>query len=149
MWYLFNIKEQFHNGIVLFFYARRKEKTMAKISAQYQAFAKKYIENFNGTEAAIFAGYSPKSARTQGSRMLQKVDVQNYISKLVDEKAMGYNERLLALGNIARTAKSTKDRMKAIELLGKLSQDYTKKIDLTSNGKDFGVNIYLPDNARD
>ena len=119
------------------------------LSAQYKLFAQHYVETFNATESAIFAGYSEKSAYTQGSRMLKNVQLREYISGLVEDRAMGYDERLLALGDIAKSGMKDSDRIKAIELLGKLSQDYTKKIDITSKGKQLGVMVYLPDNERD
>lgn len=42
-------------------------------------FCDEYIICFNATQAAIKAGYSKKTARTQGSKLLTKVDIQRYL----------------------------------------------------------------------
>jgi phage terminase small subunit len=54
---------------------------------KYKAFAYEYItNNFNGKKAAIAAGYSPKSAEQQASRMLRIPKVQGYLSKFSKER---------------------------------------------------------------
>lgn len=55
------------------------------LTAQKLAFADYYIECGNATEAAKKAGYSDKTARSQGSRLLTDVDVSEYISRRMDE----------------------------------------------------------------
>jgi phage terminase small subunit len=44
-------------------------------------FCKEYIIDFNGTQAAIRAGYSKKTANEQASRMLANVNIQDQIQK--------------------------------------------------------------------
>lgn len=45
-------------------------------------FADEYIRNGgNGTQAAIFAGYSPKTAAQQASRMLKDANISDYIAQ--------------------------------------------------------------------
>lgn len=48
---------------------------MAKLSAMQQLFVAHYCACWNATEAAIKAGYSPKSARSIGSENLTKPDI--------------------------------------------------------------------------
>lgn len=43
-------------------------------------FAAEYLKDQNGTQAAIRAGYSPRSAHAQGTRLLQDAEVKKYIS---------------------------------------------------------------------
>ena len=43
------------------------------LTAQRQRFVEEYLVDLNGTEAAIRAGYSPRSAKAQASQLL--VDV--------------------------------------------------------------------------
>ncbi len=46
------------------------------------AFCRFYLEDFNGTQAAIKAGYSEKTAPQQASRLLRNVKVQKFLAKL-------------------------------------------------------------------
>lgn len=44
-------------------------------------FVDEYLVDLNATQAAIRAGYSPKTARAQGHRLLTKADVQQAIGE--------------------------------------------------------------------
>ena len=50
-------------------------------------FVGEYLIDLNGTQAAIRAGYSEKSAKQQGSRLLTNADVQAAVVKGQAEKA--------------------------------------------------------------
>jgi phage terminase small subunit len=53
-----------------------------ELNDMHQAFVDAYLENgFNATQAAVAAGYSPRSARTSGSRQLARPDVQRAIRR--------------------------------------------------------------------
>ena len=58
---------------------------MSDLKKQYKQFAEEFIKDFNATEAAIRAGYSKKTARQQGSRLLSNVDIQSYITALKEK----------------------------------------------------------------
>lgn len=45
-------------------------------------FCKEYVVDFNGTQAAIRAGYSKKTANEQASRLLANVNIQRFIKSL-------------------------------------------------------------------
>ena len=45
------------------------------MSPKQQRFAEEYVVDHNATQAAIRAGYSERTAKQQGSRLLTKVDV--------------------------------------------------------------------------
>lgn len=63
------------------------------LTAKQEAFARNYVANgFNGTQAAISAGYSEDTANEQASRLLTKVSVQQKI----DELRKGTTERAKA-----------------------------------------------------
>jgi phage terminase small subunit len=47
-----------------------------------ELFAEEYIVDLNGTQAAIRAGYSPKTASVQSARLLGKANVQAKIAEL-------------------------------------------------------------------
>ena len=44
-------------------------------------FVAKYLETMNATESAIYAGYSEKTARQIGSKLLSRVDIRNKIEE--------------------------------------------------------------------
>lgn len=54
---------------------------MGKMTAKQKRFCDEYLIDLNATQAAIRAGYSEKTARSQGQRMLTNVDIQNEIEK--------------------------------------------------------------------
>lgn len=53
-----------------------------KLNAKQKRFSQEYVIDFNATQAAIRAGYSERTARSQGQRLLTNVDVQKFISEL-------------------------------------------------------------------
>lgn len=53
---------------------------------QWEIFCQEYVVDFNGTQAAINAGYSKKTARSQGNRLLTNVDIQSRIKELTQKK---------------------------------------------------------------
>ncbi|MFS8215630.1 terminase small subunit [Paenibacillus peoriae] len=55
---------------------------MAELRPQIMLFVNEYLKNGNNaTHAAIAAGYSEKTASSQGSRLLKSVEVQQYLNK--------------------------------------------------------------------
>ena len=62
---------------------------MSELEEKQKMFCKEYLVDFNGTQAAIRAGYSKKTANEQASRLLTKVNVQAYLKKLIEKR----NER--------------------------------------------------------
>ena len=55
------------------------------LSEKRKRFSQEYVIDLNAKQAAIRAGYSPKTAKSQGQRLLTNVDVQKYISELKNE----------------------------------------------------------------
>lgn len=53
------------------------------LSLKQQKFCEYYVELGNATEAAKRAGYSEKTAYSQGQRMLKNVETQKYINELI------------------------------------------------------------------
>ena len=49
---------------------------MGRLSAKQSRFVEEYLIDLNGTQAAIRAGYSPKTAEVTASRLLRNVKVQ-------------------------------------------------------------------------
>jgi phage terminase small subunit len=54
-------------------------------------FATFYVENPNGTQAAIAAGYSPKSAHTIAHRLLKRSNIKDAIARRNAELMVRYN----------------------------------------------------------
>lgn len=126
-----------------------------KLNARQKAFCEYYVACGNATEAAIKAGYSKRTAKSIGQRLLTFVDIKKYIDelmqKLESERIASAEEVLQNLtammrGEIqeevvvvegegdgvssARVIKkqvSAKERIKAAELLGKRHALFTDK----------------------
>lgn len=64
-------------------------------------FAEFYLQHFNQTRAAIQAGYSEHSARTQGYDLLRDPDVSDYIHARMRATVMNTDEVLYHLREIA------------------------------------------------
>lgn len=71
-----------------------------KRKVDYQLFVQSYLANgHNATEAAKTAGFSPKTAYAQGSRLLKRVEVQSMLAKAQGEFNSRYEvtrERIVA-----------------------------------------------------
>ena len=52
-----------------------------KLNDRQKRFADEYLIDCNATQAAIRAGYSEKTARSLGQRLLTNVDIADYIDK--------------------------------------------------------------------
>lgn len=76
-----------------------------KLTAKQQRFADEYLIDLNATQAAIRAGYSPKTANEQGARLLANVSVRAYIDTRMAElsKRTGVNQERI-IRELARIA---------------------------------------------
>lgn len=117
------------------------------MTPKQKKFCVEYLIDLNATQAAIRAGYSKKTARSLGQRLLTYVDVRNHIkdlrAKYFKKEIMTAEEveyRLSKAGRgelkeevivvegvgdgcsearIVKKQISAKDRIKALELMGK------------------------------
>lgn len=60
---------------------KKTPKKDKKLDFKRLRFAEEYIVDWNGKQAAIRAGYSPKTAESQASRLLRNVKVKEYIEE--------------------------------------------------------------------
>lgn len=60
---------------------------MADLTKQQKLFVKEYLVDLNGTQAAIRAGYSKKTAQEQSSRLLSNVIIAQIISVELEKRA--------------------------------------------------------------
>lgn len=117
-------------------------------------FCEEYLVDCNATQAAIRTGYSKKTARAVGQRLLTNVDIKKYIDqqlqKLKNEKIADAQEVLEYLTSVMRGEQkeqvalltgegvqdlvqkdvSAKDRIKAAELIGKRYGLFSEKLEL-------------------
>ena len=97
--------------------------TSPALSTRRARFVAEYLVDLNATQAAIRAGYSPHTARQQGSRLLTDVDISRAIAQGQRELAerTQANETFIVaeLVEIATNGEKTSDRIRALELLGK------------------------------
>ncbi len=57
------------------------------LTAKQQMFVQEYLKDLNGTQAAIRAGYSAKTANEQASRLLANVNVSQAVSEAKEERS--------------------------------------------------------------
>lgn len=132
------------------------------MNERQKRFVAEYIKDYNATQAAIRAGYSERTAYSQGNRLLKNVEVKKAIKELQNEirkeniaeaieveeflsLAMkgDVEEEVVVTENIgdyesrARVIKkqlSARDRIKAAELLGKRYGIFKENVDLDITG---------------
>lgn len=116
---------------------------MDKLTKKQRRFADEYLIDCNGTQAAIRAGYSPKTANEQAVKLMANPKISLYIAEKLDEisskrladaqEVLEYltavmrgehTEQILQLiGDGVQTITdidvSAKERLKAAELIGK------------------------------
>ena len=127
------------------------------MKTEWQIFADEYIISLNATQSYLkaYPNVTEDTARTNGCKLLANTNIKNYIdeqlAKKQDERIMKQDEILRLLTSIARGEQteqtlqlcgdgcqelvdkgiSAKDRLKALELLGKRYGTFAEKIDVT------------------
>lgn len=127
------------------------------LTPKQAAFAREYLVDLNATQAAIRAGYSEKTAYSQGQRLLKNAEVQAAIAEAQAQRAkrteLTQDYVLNSLRSIADDAdQPTAPRVRALELLGKHLGMFVERVDHTSKGEALGpvaINVYLPDKGRE
>lgn len=94
------------------------------MNQRQRAFCEAYLLSGNAAEAAREAGYSPRSARSIGQRLLTFDDVREYLEQRNREisavnTAQMEEIRQFWTATMRDTATKTLDRLKASELLAK------------------------------
>ncbi len=131
---------------------------MKKLTPKQKAFADEYIKSGNATQAALKAGYSPKTAYSIGNENLKKPEISNYINErlkqIENEKIMDMKEVMQRLSAIARAESEeevvtnqgevllvktkTSDQIRAMELIGKRYGAWTDKKEVSG---DLNINV--------
>jgi len=127
------------------------------LNARQQIFVSAYLAHKNATRAAIEAGYSEKTAHSQGPRLLENVEIKAALAQkvqtLTDKLDIGPEYILRSLREVAERCKQAIPVMefdhetktmketgewkfehqganKALELLGKYQKLWTDKIEI-------------------
>ena len=132
---------------------------MIILTAKQRKFCDEYLISGNATDAAIKAGYSPRTAKQIGAENLTKPDLREYIDaeleRLHSEKIADADEIMRYLTSVVRgesesevvvteligdgcsearcmkKAPDEKERLKAAELLGKRYGMFSDKVDVS------------------
>ena len=99
------------------------------MNERQKRFAEFYAASRNAAQAARKAGYSSKTARQQGERLLTDVDIAQYVRELQDKAAAG---RIATMTQtkafwsdvMNNPTERTADRLKASELLAKAAGEF-------------------------
>ena len=75
---------------------------MSRLTTRQCLFVAEYVVDFNAARAAVRAGYSKRSCRTIGSRLLKNEVVQQQLTAFLRFKSMSAAEALARLTSIAR-----------------------------------------------
>lgn len=98
---------------------------MPKLTNKQKRFCEEYLIDLNATQAAVRAGYSEKTADRIANQNLKKLEVQQYLQKLMQERSertkISADDVVRELERIAMTDTEItgKEKIKALELLGK------------------------------
>ena len=106
---------------------------VAKLNAKRQAFVDAW--GGNATAAALAAGYSPKTAYSQGQRLLKVVEVQEAIKareaqRLAPTIATRQERQEFWTSVLRNEEEAMKNRLKAAELLGKSEGDFLERVEM-------------------
>jgi len=98
---------------------------LPKLTEKQKRFCEEYLVDLNATQAAVRAGYSPKTAGRIAGENLKKLEIQNYISELMQKRSE--RTRITADNVLKELQKvafsdikvSGREKLKALELIGK------------------------------
>lgn len=114
-------------------------KAPRRLSEKQKRFCDEYLVDYNATQAAIRAGYSPTSAKQIGQNNMTKHDVRAYLDErleqLHNERTATAAEVMEFLTGVMRSEdEGSVARLKAAELLGKRFGLFTEKVNVSGSG---------------
>ena len=111
---------------------------MDGLNVKQATFAKEYMVDLNGKQAAIRAGYAQGCAEVTAAKLLRHAKVKAAIDKLMDKRSSdtGITAEYVLRGikELADCADKQNDKLKALELLGKHLKLFTEKVEHTGEG---------------
>lgn len=101
----------------------KEDKRTVTLTARHWAFVRAYAKSGNATQAATEAGYSPDTARQQGSRLLSKASIRSALKKRAEAAGVKAQDILTAMAETALGGSPDEEpnpvRLRAQELVGK------------------------------
>ena len=97
-------------------------------------FITEYTKDFNATQAAIRAGYSPKTAYSQGQRLLKNAEIQRVMNEHRDRGIADRETRQKFWSDTMQDSnEDMKNRLRASELLGKSECDFIERAEIKND----------------
>lgn len=81
------------------------------LTEKRKAFVREYVKDFNGTRAAIRAGYAESGASVEGARLLADASVRAELEKMFKKAAASAEEVVALMAAQARGESPTKTRI--------------------------------------
>ena len=105
-----------------------------------ELFIQEYIKTGNATSSAIKAGYSKRTAKSIGQRLLTFVDIKKKIDELSQKVAnnniMTAKERQEYLSKLINSDNvKVSDKLKALDILNKMTGEYIQKVEVNGELK--------------
>ena len=135
------------------------------MTARQKAFVQEYLIDLNATQAAIRAGYSPRTANRTASENLSKPDIKAYIAEQMErirtqrtadaQEVLEYltavlrgesRAHVLALcgdgcQEVVAKPPDERERLKAAELLGRRWGLFTDRVDLDASDLSLQITV--------
>lgn len=89
------------------------DENKSSLTAKQQLFVDDYLIHFNATRAAKTAGYSEKTAYSQGQRLLKNVEISTLIESRLKESRMNSDQVMKLMSDIAQS--SMNDYFRVVE----------------------------------
>lgn len=105
-----------------------------------ELFIQEYIKTGNATNSAIKAGYSKRTAKSTGQRLLTFVDIKKRIEelsqKIANNNIMTAKERQEYLTKLINSDDvKVSDKLKALDILNKMTGEYIQKVEVNGELK--------------
>ena len=122
---------------------------MGKLTDKQRRFAEEYLADLNATQAAIRAGYSENTAAAIGEENLRKPEIAKMIQAEMEARSIRTQisqddvvQELagIAFVPVADSVVKVRDKLRALELLGKHLGMFTDRVQMEVHG---GVEEYL------
>lgn len=109
---------------------------LAKLTIKQRRFIDEYLVDLNATQAAVRAGYSPKTAKEQGSRLLTNVHVAAAFREALDKRAQATGRTALDvvrdIQDVTQEARRVGDHraaLKGLEMEGRHLGMFTDRVE--------------------
>ena len=132
-----------------------KEKEAKKhLNKRQIDFVQEYMKTNNINQSAIKAGYSPKTARSQGSRLLSNVNIRNYIDaineRIESDKIADIEEVMQYLTSVMRGEKKDQfDLDAALSERTKAASELAKRLDVRARNLQIDCALTIVDDIPD